>query len=293
MEFLTTAEVAALLRLKERKVYEMVRRREIPCARVTGKWLFPRDLIESWIRASTEFGAGVETLSPPPPVIAGSHDPLLAWAAQESRSGLATLFEGSEPGLDRFAAGEAVIAGLHLRDPDSGDYNLPWVHARFHGRPVVVLTWAWREQGLIHAPDAPAAHRALKSLLAEGGRVAVRQTGSGSRALFDQLVREVGVEPAGLGDRLLTVRSETELAHTVAERRADAAFGVAAATAHTALAFTPLARERFDLILHRRDFFEPPCQRLFAFTRGEVFEQRAAKLPGYDVSELGAVVWNG
>ena len=75
--YLTTREVADLLRLKERKVYDLVAAGEVPCVRVTGKLLFPRDLIEAWLARNLEYKAGAESLSQRPPISAGSHDPLL------------------------------------------------------------------------------------------------------------------------------------------------------------------------------------------------------------------------
>ncbi len=100
-EFLTTREVAALLRVRERKVYELARSGEIPCRRVTGKLLFPRAGVETWLA-----GGQTAALRPrAPDVVAGSHDPLLDWALRESGSGLASLFDGSLDGLERLAAG--------------------------------------------------------------------------------------------------------------------------------------------------------------------------------------------
>jgi excisionase family DNA binding protein len=79
-EYLTTRELADLIRLKERKVYDLVATSAIPCVRVTGKLLFPRALIEAWLAQHAEYGGGVETLQPRPKICAGSHDPLLDWA---------------------------------------------------------------------------------------------------------------------------------------------------------------------------------------------------------------------
>ena len=98
-DLLTTKEVADYLRIKERRVYELVRQGAIPCTRVTGKWLFPRVQIDLWL---AENAAGEQTVAPPP-VIAGSHDPLLDWAVKESGCGLALLPGGSLDGIDRFA----------------------------------------------------------------------------------------------------------------------------------------------------------------------------------------------
>ncbi|MGE5766615.1 MAG: helix-turn-helix domain-containing protein, partial [Bacteroidota bacterium] len=127
--FLTTREVAALLRVKERKVYDLAAAGDIPCRRVTGKLLFPRAEVETWL-ARGAVGGGGAVAAPrvlPANILAGSHDPLLDWAMRESGSGLAAYFDGSLDGLARMARGEAGIAGLHVFEPARGDWNLDHV----------------------------------------------------------------------------------------------------------------------------------------------------------------------
>ena len=104
-EFLTTREVAALLRVKERKVYDLAAAGEIPCRRITGKLLFPKAEIEGWLSGARP---APTTAAHAPDVVSGSHDPLLDWALRESGSGLASFFDGSLDGLDRLAGNEAI-----------------------------------------------------------------------------------------------------------------------------------------------------------------------------------------
>src|SRR5262249_56882713 len=103
-ELLTTEEAAAYLRLSERKLYELVANGAVPCTKVTGKWLFPKAALARWLAAGH---AGPPGLAHPmaPPIVGGSHDPLLEWSLRESRSQLASLPEGSELGLNRLARG--------------------------------------------------------------------------------------------------------------------------------------------------------------------------------------------
>src|SRR6476619_285264 len=108
--YLTTREVADLLRLKERTVYDLVAEGDIPCVRFTGKLLFPRDLIEAWLARNLEYKPGVESLGARPPICGGSHDPLLDWALREAETGLAVSFGGSLDGLRRLAKAECVLA---------------------------------------------------------------------------------------------------------------------------------------------------------------------------------------
>ena len=105
MDLLTTTEAADYLRIKERKLYELVAERQIPCTKVTGKWLFPRGELDRWLLAGLARPLGVVPADPPP-IIGGSHDPLLQWALLESRCELASLAEGSEAGYRKLLAGQ-------------------------------------------------------------------------------------------------------------------------------------------------------------------------------------------
>ena len=292
-EMMNTHEVAEYLRIKERKVYDLVKARRIPCTRVTGKWLFPKQLIDEWIDRNAALDSPGSARASPPAVVAGSHDPLLEWCLNQAKCGLAMLPGGSLDGLERLAAGEAAICGLHVYDAESGAYNVPLVRRTLDGRGVVAVEWAWREQGLVVAPGNPLAIADLPALRAKAARVVVRQPEAGSRLLFEHLLAQAGLGLADLDVPAAPVRSETELAIAVLEGKADAGLAVAAVARQLKLGFVPLHRERYDLVMRRRDYFEPPFQKLLAFTRDRAFADRAAELGGYDCENLGAVVYNG
>lgn len=293
-EFLTTREVAAYLRLKERRIYELVRQGAIPCTRVTGKWLFPRTLIDLWLAENVEG----ETTQRPPAVIAGSQDPLLDWAVMEAGCGLALLPGGSLDGLRRFAAREAVAAGLHLLDPRGGDYNVAALAANlaepsFARQGLVLLEWARRRQGLIVGAGNPHGVQRLADLQEKALRVILRQEDAGSHLLFTHLLDESGLTVDALTITQETARSETEVGLAILEGRAEAGLGVEAVARTLKLGFVPLVQERYDLLMRRRDFFEPPLQSLFAFARTPAFTARAKQMGGYDVGGLGTVRYNG
>ena len=121
--YLTTAEAAEYLRLKERKVYDLVSQGVIPCVRVTGKLLFPRQRIDLWLMNHLE---GDDAISAPTlPVLVGSQDPLLEWAVKESNAELAMLCQGSGDGVQRLVDGRAMVAGMHIWHAESERYNDP------------------------------------------------------------------------------------------------------------------------------------------------------------------------
>lgn len=286
-EILTLKEAAALLRLSERALYDLARGRRLPAAQLGGKWLFPRAALMLWLARQAE---APETRVAPPPILAGSHDPLLDWAVRQSGCGLASRAGGSLDGLAALAARQAIAAAAHVPDPDSGGFNEAAVRAELPGEPLVGLVWAWREQGLILPPGNP---RGLASVqdLARGVTVAGRQSRAGSHLLLIHLLNEEGLRLDTLRFLPAPAASEDEVAAAVAEGRADVGFGIRAEAALRGLHFVPLVRERFDLVARPRDWFEPPLQTLLAFARGEAFRQRAVRLGGYDVAENGCVAF--
>lgn len=281
--FLTTREVADLLRVKERKVYEMAAAGALPCRKVTGKLLFPRAEIDALLAGGAP-GAGA-----PPNVVAGSHDPLLDWAIRESGAGLATLFDGSLDGLARIAQGGAVAAGMHV--PEDDGWNRALVAERLAGRGFVLLAWATRQQGLILAPAMDGKIAGIADLA--GRRVVQRQPSAGAGLLFARLLREAGLAAGDVTVLPDLARTETEAAAMVAAGQAEAAPGLAAMARQFGLPFLPTCRERFDLLISRHAWFEPPLQALWRFTAAAAFRQKAAALGGYDLAEQWQVQWNG
>ncbi len=292
-EYLTTKEVAELLRIKERKVYELVSAGFIPASRATGKLLFPYDLVDAWVRRQIDYRG----LAPPPEsrpqVICGSHDPLFEWAIRESGCNLATLFAGSLDGLGRMAKGQCVAASTHLLEPGddgAGDWNVRHVSDRLHGEPVVLLEWMYRQQGLLVAAGNPLGIAGVADLA--GRRFVPRQRDAGARVLFDHLLVRTGLVAAELSWIDPPARSESDVALYIAEGKADAGLAIQSVARQHRLHFIPLMRERFDLLVWRRDYFEEPWQVLLDFCRGGQFEERAAELGGYEVIAPGRVVFN-
>ena len=287
---LTTVEVADYLRVKERTIYEMVARQTIPFTRATGKLLFPRRLIDAWLEAQTELpGPGI---APPPPIYAGSNDPLLEWALRQSGSGLAVLARGSTQGLDDLAEGRAVMAGLHLLDPVSGLWNTAAVKAHLPAPNHVQIHWARRTQGLIVAAGNPLGISGLADAARRGLRFAMRAEGAGSQRLLDVLLAREGLDRAALTVAARPAETHADLAALIETGEADCGLGLQAVAGR--LGFLPLLTdERFDLVMTRRAYFDPPVQALMRFARSDGLARRAAHLGGYDLSDLGKVVWNG
>ncbi|WP_428925667.1 substrate-binding domain-containing protein [Marinibacterium sp. SX1] len=279
--YLTTREVADLLRVKERKVYDLAAADEIPHRRITGKLLFPRAELQAWID-----GDGPAEPAERPAVLTGSHDPLLDWAVRESGAGLATLLNGSAEGLEVYDQGRAALAGLHL--PEDDGWNRRSVAARGL-RDCVLVGWAKRARGLILAPEVADRVAGFGDL--RGLRVVMRQPGAGAAALFDRLLDEHGFTPSDLRPYDAPARTESDAAAAVAAGEAEAALGIEAMARQFNLAFRPILTENFDLLIDRRAYFTDPVQDLLAFARGEALQRKALAMGGYDLGEAGVVRW--
>jgi molybdate-binding protein len=157
---------------------------------------------------------------------------------------------------------------------------------------VVLIEWTWREQGLIVAPGNPHRIRELSGLRQARLRLVDRQEGAGSRLLFHHLLHTQGIDVADLQFSMSPARSETEVALTIQDGKADVGFGIAAVARQCRLDFVPLQRERYDIAISRRDYFELPFQRLLALARTDRFAEKAGELAGYDISGLGRVTYN-
>ena len=291
-ELMDTREVAAYLRLKERRIYDLVRQGAIPHVRATGKLLFPREQIDAWLAGKSGGTQAPAAAGTRPPIIAGSHDPLLEWAVRESDCGLAILAGGSRAGIEALARGEATVAAAHWLDDASGEYNVPLVRALLADADVVVFEWARRTQGLLMQPGNPHRIRKVADLARKHVRIARRQEEAGSHRLLLHLLSAAGVPADTLDWSARVAHAETELAAIIRDGQADVGLGIEAAARANRLAFVPLATERFDLVAFRRDAFEPPLQKLFAWTRKPEFAATAASLGGYDVTNTARVVFN-
>lgn len=193
--YLTTEEAAAYLKLKPRKLYELASEGAVPCSKATGKWLFPRAALDRWVAAGLAMPAGLAPAEPPP-IVGGSHDPLLEWALRRASAGLALLPEGSGAGLTRLARDEVMIAAIHLHAaahaPDE-DANAAAVRALPGLHDAVVIGFARREQGLVLAPDHAEGIDGVTAAARAGLRIGQRQAGAGAQALFERLCGQAGL----------------------------------------------------------------------------------------------------
>jgi putative molybdopterin biosynthesis protein len=291
LHLLNTAEAADYLHIKERKLYELVAEQAIPCTKVTGKWLFPRADLDRWLLAGMARPFGV-TPAEPPPIVGGSHDPLLQWALVESRAGLAILPEGSESGYRRFLKGEVIAAAIHFHDLDDldKDANIQLVSKEPTLFDAVLVHFCSRDQGLLVAKDNPLGLATVKDLKAKKVRVAVRPEGAGAQQLLLALLKRDDLTLKDLGQSLLAPTGP-DIAQAIRAGHADAGIATRAVASVAGLDFVPLVTERFDILMRQRDSYRPPLQTFLNIVARPAFAPRAAELGGLDVSKAGQVRW--
>lgn len=289
--YLNTEQTADYLGIRERKLYELVASGAVPCSKVTGKWLFPRAALDRWIEAGLARPPGFDPVKPPP-IIGGSHDPLLEWAVRRSSSGLALLSVGSEAGLERLAASEVSVAAIHIHAPPeelTDDGNCAAVAAHHLLHDAVVIAFARREQGLVLSPGNPRGFRTLRDAIAADGRFARRQPGAGAELLLRRLLHADGFSYADLASASGICATGDDLAFAIKAGDADCGVASRAVAEGKGLAFLPLAWERFDLVMRRRTYFEPGMQALLALMRTDEFRRHAETLGGLDIADAGVV----
>ena len=290
MQLFTTAEAAAYLRLKERKIYEMVAEGTVPCTKVTGRWLFPKAELDQWLASSVTRPAGM-TRPELAPIVGGSHDPLLEWALRESGSGLASLAIGSEAGFNRFCAGETIAAAMHLHALEDleEDANVAAMASRSDLQDAVMIAFCRREQGFLLASGNPLKINSIEDLLAKRARIALRPKGAGAQLLLLALLHRA---KAAL-DQLAAVQpvcpTGPDIAQAIRAGRADTGIATRSVANSSGLDFVPIVWEPFDLVIRQRDYFHPPLQALIRFLQSDDLAARAQELGGFDLSDAGKV----
>jgi putative molybdopterin biosynthesis protein len=224
---------------------------------------------------------------------AGSHDlsvELLGRSLLELTPpvALSTDFIGSLGGLMALARGEADIAGTHLWDEATGEYNVPFVQRVLPNRKMVLLNLVQRLQGLIVPKGNPQGLGAIADLARPEVRFVNRQPGSGTRVWLDTWLRNEGMSPTDISGYDVEESTHLGVARAVAEDRATAGVGISAAATAYGLGFVPLGEERYDLAVPLEIWDTPALLSLREVVDSSHFKQAILALGGYDVSQTGS-----
>jgi putative molybdopterin biosynthesis protein len=223
----------------------------------------------------------------------GSHDLTLDLISQflagyDRR--LASANVGSQGGLIALRRGEAHLAGSHLLNPETGEYNISYIRQYMPDIPVTVVALVGRDQGLMVKRGNPKGIKSLEDLTAPQVQFVNRQRGAGTRVLLDYHLGLMSIPPERIAGYFQEEYTHLAVATAVASNRADCGLGIAAAAQALDLEFVPLFQERYDLVFPKSFAESDLLAPLFGLFTDRHFREAVAQLPGYDVSVMGTLV---
>lgn len=296
---MSTKEVAEYLDIHEKQVYALIKEKKIPCTRVTGKWLFPKNLIDQWIGQSAAYSFEKRPAQKKPGIIllaAGSNDPvldvLLGSVNFSDGFHLFSTSTGSTEGLRLLGEKSVDIAWCHLFDPDTGEYNIPFLSRYIPDIDVAVVHLFYRELGFICSKSLTPSVKDFRDLVKPGIRFINRQPGSGTRILLDYYLEKNRIDSSKISGYENEVFTHFETGLAVASGEADAGIGTVAIAGIFNLPFTAIIRESFDMVLTKDIFFSKGVQAFIEMLNSEKFRKRISSLGKYDFKESGKIIYS-
>ncbi len=186
--------------------------------------------------------------------------------------------------------GKAHIAGSHLEDPGTGEFNVPFVRELFTGEEMIVVTFASWEEGLVVASGNPKQIRSAADLGGRGVRLMNRERGSGSRARLDRLLEQTGLAPVDVRGYDQVAFGHLAAAYAVASGQADVCVATRSAAQTFGLDFMPLHRARYDLVMRKRTAELPAAKAFLDVLQRAALRRKLEMLAGYDTSQTGSLV---
>lgn len=290
--FLSVRQVAEYLQVNEKKIYALASEGKIPGTKITGKWLFPRELVDQWLLESSHGGVLIDRL-----MLAGSDDALLHRVlgnlAQEVQARALFSYSptGTRLGLSLLASGRADACSIHWGPVEESHLRHPALISGFAQHHQWVLVRGFRrEQGLLVSPAIAETAPSVDALLGGQHAWVLRQEGAGSQRFFQEVLAQQRASSDAL-NVIGRANSERDAASTIVMGAADVAPGARSAATEAGLAFVPIGWEAFDFALYRGIFFRTLFQRLLDELRAPATRDLARALGGYDLAEAGKLVW--
>jgi excisionase family DNA binding protein len=299
---MNTKEVAHYLGIHEKQVYALIKSKKIPATRATGKWIFPRKVIDEWIEGTAR--SGIKEVREKSRRIegailaAGSNDPILDILQSHIKKKHPGLYifttnTGSTEGLNILNKGYTDLALSHLFDPESGDYNIPFLSNHLPNMKAVVVNLFYRDLGFLVAPRNPLHLKNFEDLGRKGIRFINRQEGSGTRVLLDHRLKKLGLPTATIHGYEKEVSTHMEVGLSILSKEADAGIATSAVSKLLGLSFIPITRENFDMVLSQSTFFEKGVQAFLEVLLSKAFRKQVEPLGGYDFADSGKILYTG
>jgi excisionase family DNA binding protein len=297
-KFITTKEVAKLLKVNEKMVYSLINDKGLPATKVTGKWMFPQRLVEEWLEMNiqnyrqSELDMSSDTGRL---LLAGSDDPLFQQTLslfQKKGFGTVAFFAnlGSMGGLKCLRRGLCHIGVCHLLQDDNQEYNFDFAEKELDRSPVFV-NFSKREQGILLQKGNPKNIKSVTDLARAEVRIVNRPLGTGTRLLLDYEIAKSDIATDEISGYHHEVSRHLDVGLEIVAGKADAGPAIRAIAGLLDLDFMPLRWERFDLLIARERFFEQGVQQFMGLLHDVSFQKLAESFVGYDLSLCGKMVF--
>ncbi len=300
-EIMSTREVAHYLGIHEKQVYALIKSKRIPATRVTGKWIFPKKLIDEWIETNAKGGmteARRKTKQIEGALLAaGSNDPILDILKVYVRKTYPEFYvfsanTGSTDGLKALNQGYTDIAWSHLLDPKSGEYNIPFLSTYLPNLKAVVINLFKRDLGFLVPRGNPRKIRGFKDLTRPKIRFINRQKGSGTRVLLDNHLCDLKIPAASVQGYENEVYTHFEVGLSILGKEADVGLATGSVSKLLGLSFIPLTQESFDMLLDQSTFFQRGVQAFIEILNSREFRGRVEGLGSYDFKNSGKILYS-
>jgi excisionase family DNA binding protein len=300
-EMMTTKEVAGYLGIHEKQVYALIKAKRIPSTRVTGKWVFPKKLIDEWVETNAkegiararEKGNRIEEAL----LACGSNDPVLDMLHTYMKKIHPEFYifsanTGSTDGMKTLNKGYTDIAWSHLLDPKSGQYNIPFLPAYLPDIKPVVINLFQRELGILLNPGNPCKIRGISDLDKKGVIFINRQKGSGTRVLLDHHLARLKMPSSSIRGYKQEVFTHFEVGLSILAGEAHAGIATIVVAKLLGLDFIPIAKERFDMICDQKTFFHKGIQAFMETLNSKGFQERVERIGAYDFKDSGKILYS-
>jgi len=295
---LTAQEIAGYLKINEKKVYALIAEKGLPATKVTGKWLFSRQLVDQWLLAHTrnvpsegEQNKDYNKLL----IITGSNDILLdrlLFYFNQKQFDEIVVFgnTGSMNGINTLQENRCDIATSHLIQDDEKEYNFAFIGIEFDPPPVII-NFCYREQGLLVPAENPKKINQTSDLSRSGITIVNRAQGTGTRLLFDRELQKAGINGESIKGYHDILGNHLDVGLHIFQGMADAAPGIRPVASLLGLGFIPFRWERYDFLVNRERFFSKKVQLFLGLLNESFFREMATGIPGYDISSAGRMVY--
>lgn len=300
-ELMNTKKVASYLGIHEKQVYALIKTGRIPCTRVTGKWIFPKKLIDEWIETDAKTGlkqARSKGNRISGSILAsGSNDPFLDMLLTATKKSHPDFYifsanTGSINGLKALNEGLTDLALSHLFDPGSGQYNIPYLPQYLQNINPVVVNLFYRELGFLSQQSKSSHITGFESLAGKKISFINRQKGSGTRLLLDYHLQKLGIVPEEIDGYEKEVYTHFEVGLSIISGEAQVGIASAAIGKLLGLAFKAITSECFDMILDQSTYFQSGVQSFIETLKSDTFKGRVEKIGGYDFKDSGKILYS-